>query len=55
MTLSEIEQLADAERLAPVIARYYRPAFADHASDPQARSTDGEDSISRARAVVSAW
>ncbi len=55
MTLSEIEQLTGADRLTPVIARYYRPSFADHASDPQARATDAEDSISRARAVVSSW
>jgi hypothetical protein len=55
MTLSEIEQLADAARLTPVIARYYRPSFADHDNDPGARATDAEDSVARARAVVRSW
>lgn len=55
MTLSEIEQLADGQRLTPLIARYYRPSFADHDNDPRARSTDAEDSIARARAVVRTW
>ncbi len=55
MTLSEIQQLAEAGRLTQLIARYYRPSFADHDNDPAARSTDGEDSIDRARAVVRGW
>ncbi|MFC8923811.1 hypothetical protein [Cellulosimicrobium sp. NPDC057127] len=55
MTLSEIQQLADAAHLTPVIARYYRPSFADHDNDPRARATDAEDSIARARAVVRTW
>lgn len=55
MTLSEIQQLGEAGRLTQLIARYYRPSFADHDNDPAARATDGEDSIDRARSVVRAW
>jgi hypothetical protein len=55
MTLSEIQQLADGTRLTRLVARYYRPAFADHDNDPRARSTDAEDSIARAREVVRTW
>jgi hypothetical protein len=55
MTLSEIQQLSEAGRLTQLIARYYRPSFADHDNDPAARSTDAEDSIDRARSVVRGW
>jgi hypothetical protein len=55
MTLSEIQQLGEAGRLTQLIARYYRPSFADHDNDPAARSTDAEDSIDRARSVVRGW
>ncbi|MFJ4231183.1 hypothetical protein [Cellulosimicrobium cellulans] len=55
MTLSEIQQIGEAGRLTQVIARYYRPSFADHDNDPAARDTDAEDSIDRARSVVRGW
>ena len=55
MTLSEIQQLGEAGRLTQLIARYYRPSFADHENDPKARTTDAEDSIARARTVVRSW
>ena len=55
MTLSEIQQIGEAGRLTQVIARYYRPSFADHDNDPAARATDAEDSIDRARTVVRGW
>jgi len=55
MTLSEIQQLAHAERLTQLVTRYYRPSFADHAQDERARTTDAEDSIARAREVVRTW
>ncbi|MCO7273755.1 MULTISPECIES: hypothetical protein [Cellulosimicrobium] len=55
MTLSEIQQIGEAGRLTQVIARYYRPSFADHDNDPAARATDAEDSIDRARSVVRGW
>ncbi len=55
MTLSEIQQIGRAGRLTHLIARYYRPSFADHDNDPAARSTDGEASIDQARSVVRGW
>ncbi|MCB7134980.1 hypothetical protein [Cellulosimicrobium marinum] len=55
MTLSEIQQLAHADRLTRLVARYYRPSFADHAADRTAAATDAEDSIARAREVVRTW
>jgi hypothetical protein len=55
MTLSEIQQLGQAARLTELVARYYRPSFADHAADARARATDAEDSIARAREVVRTW
>ena len=49
MTLTDIEHLAGAGRLANLIAGYYQPAFSRVSTDSGAESLDG------ARTVISAW
>ena len=49
MTLTDIEHLAGAGRLANLIAAYYQPAFSRVSADSGAQSLDG------ARTVISSW
>ena len=49
MTLTDIEHLAGAGRLANLIAGYYQPAFSKDSPDSGAQSVDG------ARTVISSW
>lgn len=49
MTLTDLEHLTGAHRLANLVARYYQPSFA--------RSTDetGVEGLDGARTVISSW
>ena len=49
MTLTDIEHLTGAGRLANLIAGYYQPAFSKFTSETGAESLDG------ARTVISGW
>jgi len=61
LTLSEIERMTGTQHLTRLIARYYRPSFAEYDVDPEARLDDhgvtitGKESIDRARTVVRTW
>ena len=60
LTLSEIERLTGAQHLTRLIARYYRPSFAEDDGEPSAHreqgvSPGGRESIDRARSVVRTW
>ena len=49
MTLTDIEHLTGAGRLANLIAAYYHPSFSQHSDGSGAESLDG------ARTVISSW
>lgn len=49
MTLTDIEHLTGAGRLANLIATYYQPAFS------RATAESGEQSVEGARTVISSW
>jgi hypothetical protein len=60
LTLSEIERLTGAQHLTRLIARYYRPSFAERPDDlsrdhAQSAAPEGRESIDRARTVVRTW
>ncbi|MEK8227145.1 hypothetical protein NKG05_15325 [Oerskovia sp. M15] len=61
LTLSEIEHMTGTQHLTRLIARYYRPSFAEYDVDPsllrdeQGGTRTGKDSIDRARSVVRTW
>lgn len=58
LTLSEIEHMTGAQHLTRLIARYYRPSFAEDDGTPYPEAggtTSGRDSIDRARSVVRTW
>ncbi|MHA7134693.1 hypothetical protein [Oerskovia turbata] len=60
LTLSEIERLTGAQHLTSLVARYYRPSFAEHPDAPaqgdaQSQAPEGRESIDRARTVVRTW
>ncbi|MFJ4108836.1 hypothetical protein [Oerskovia enterophila] len=61
LTLSEIERMTGTQHLTRLIARYYRPSFAEYDVDPltlldeHGVTPTGRDSIDRARTVVRTW